>query len=405
MSKRTHGTSLKTLTKPKFIVLYLVILLYSFVNRMITTPITTFGLAMGISGFGLGTLQNLSEITCMFGRPLAGCAMDNGHRKLAQAMAFAMMAIVSFGFSFTTSSFMYGAMRLFQGFAVAYASSVMASLLPTEVPASLLGTATAISSAMSSLGAAWAPMLSTTLFTKYSYACAYRVPCVIALVLTAFFLVRHGERKVKRNEPETKKKATWGFRPILSGISPTVLPVCTIGLFANIAKDVNDFYTVQLGIDRNIDVTTGIAIAGTLSIFVGIGAGFLIDRVKPQGVLIPAFIALSVSSFLYATADSVWTATVAAVLFRTGLVAYWPALIVQSCYILPNRKATAIATVYFFLDCVSLLNNVLLGYLYDSVGATGMFFAVGCINILAVVYYLLLREFYLKKKEVAACEL
>lgn len=407
MSRGTTGTSLRMLIKPKYLVLYLIIFLYSFINRMITTPITTFGLAMGISGFGLGTLQNFSEIACMLGRPFAGFAMDNGHEKLAQSTAFALMALIALGFSFTTNSVMYGTMRLFQGFAIAYASSVMASLLPTEVPASLLGTATAISSAMSSLGAAWAPMLSKNLFIQYGYTYAYLVPCVIAVILTGFFMLRRSEKKVSRIVPDTKKKPAYDLRhnKILTGISPAVLPVCTIGLFANIAKDVNDYYTVQLGIDRNIDVTTGIAIAGTFSVFVGICAGVLIDRVKPQGVLIPAFIALSASSFLYAFADSTWMSTAAALLFRVGLGAYWPALIVQSCYILPNRRATAIATVYFFLDCVSLLNNVLLGYLYDTVGATRMFFTVGCINILAVFYYLLLREFYLKNKEAATCEL
>lgn len=48
-----------------------------------------------------------------------------------------------------------------------------------------------------------------------------------------------------------------------------------------------------------------------------------------------------------------------------------------------------------------MINNLLLGYLYDTVGVAKMFFIVGCINIFAVVYYLLLRKFYLKKKESA----
>lgn len=387
--------------KPKLLILYVVILVYSFVNRMITTPLTTFGLALGISGFGLGTLQNFCEIACMLGRPLAGAMVDNGHKKLAQASAFALMAIVSLGFSVTSNRVMYGVVRLFQGFATAYASSVMASLLPTEVPVVLLGTATAISSAINSLGAAWAPMLSKKLFTQHSYTSAYWVPCVAALVVTVFSLL--WQSRTENAEPPEKamKKMPLSFREILSAISPTALPACAIGLFANIAKDANDFYTVQLGIDRGIDVTAGIAIAGTLAIFVGIFAGLLIDKLKPQGVLIPAFIALAASNFLYAFANSTAMATAAALLFRVGLGAYWPALIVQCCYILPGRRATAIATVYFFLDCVSMINNLLLGYLYDTVGVAKMFFIVGCINIFAVVYYLLLRKFYLKKKESA----
>lgn len=392
---------LEPLLKPQIIILYIVILIYGFVNRMVTTPLTTFGLAMGISGFGLGILQNFCEITCVLGRPLAGFMVDSNHKKMAQALAFSLMALVSLGFSVTTNSITYGAVRLFQGFATAYASSVMSSLLPTEVPAYLIGTATAISSAINGLGAAWAPMFSKKLFTQLGYAVTYMVTGFISLVLVAFFALRRSNSKnaITESRESEAKKEPLNFRHILSGISPTVLPVCTIGLFANISKDINDFYTVQLGIDRGINVTRGIGIAGTLAIFSGLSAGILIDKLKPQGVLIPAFIALAASNFIYAVADSTELATIAAILFRIGLDAYWPALIVQCCYILPGRRATAIATLYFFLDCVSMLNNILLGYIYDVAGVTEMFFIVGCINILAVIYYLLLRKFYLAKKE------
>lgn len=51
-----------------------------------------------------------------------------------------------------------------------------------------------------------------------------------------------------------------------------------IGLLVNITKDLNSFYTVQLGLDKGIDVTTGIAIAGTLSIGVLLLTGILIDH-------------------------------------------------------------------------------------------------------------------------------
>ena len=388
----------KELLTPRLLALYVTILIYSFINRMVTTPLTTFGLAMGISGFGLGILQNFCEVTCMVGRPLAGCLMDNGNERLAKGLAFSFIALASLGFSATKNGVEYGIMRLIQGFATAYGSAIMSSLLPSEVPVYLLGTATSISSAMNSMGTAWAPMISQKLVMCYSYKIAYAVPAAVSILIAVLLLAWAWGAGEKGAYTKRKPKAEHR-RMLLRGISPTILPVCTIGLFANVTKDVNDFYTIQLGVDRGIDVTTGIAAAGAVAVAVGILAGPLIDKYKPQKVLIPAFLALSCSNFVYAFANTTFLASIAAMLFRIGLGLYWPALLVECCYILPERKATAIATVYFFLDGVSMLNNILLGYLYDSVGADKMFFAVGCINLTAVVYYLLLRHFYLCRIE------
>ena len=67
----------------------------------------------------------------------------------------------------------------------------------------------------------------------------------------------------KAQNAETEE-ADEGKPAWLRGLSAKVIPACMIGLLVNITKDLNSFYTVQLGLDKGIDVTTGIAIAGTL---------------------------------------------------------------------------------------------------------------------------------------------
>ena len=41
------------------------------------------------------------------------------------------------------------------------------------------------------------------------------------------------------------------------------------------------------------------------------------------------------------------------------------------------------------MDVVSLVNNVLLGYLYDTLGSSYMYYIVGIVNAAAIVYYLI----------------
>lgn len=396
----------KLLLKMNLVILYIVILLYSFVNRMLTTPLTSFGLSMGLSGLALGLIQNGCEFTCMAGRPLAGYCMDSGRRKLALILSFSMMIAAALICAAAEKPAIYIFARLFQSFVIAFVSSVMSSLLPSEVPTALLGTAMAISTALTNMGSAYAPALSKYLFAQYGFPVAYLAAAgasATALVIIVLFLRLKDLSEAEHTDRE-KKTEKFSCRELFSGLSGTVLPACTIGLFANITKDINEYYTVQLGIDRGIDVTTGIALAGTLAIFIGVVAGIAIDKFKPQRILIPAFAAMALSCFLYSRAQTTAMATVAAVFYRIGIGSYWPALMVQCCYLLPHRKGAAVATLYFFMDIVSLLNNTLLGYLYDRVGASQMYLVVGIINLVAIAYYLLLRRFYLSKYELSEPE-
>ena len=377
---------IRPLVSGKLLFLYGIILMYSFVNRMLTSPLTTYGLSMGLSGFALGMIQNGVEFTCMAGRPLAGYCIDSNRKKLALLGGFALMMVTAVIFALVKSPLAYGLARLFQGFVTAFMSSVMNSILPSEVPTSRIGTVMAISSALTNLGSSYAPGFAKSLFTNHGFHTAYLVTAVSAMVVLLAVAPLRLEQSQKPTESKKEEKG------ILSGLSAAVLPVCTLGLFANITKDVNEFYTVQLGLDRGIDVTTGIAIAGTMAIFIGILAGIAIDRFKPYRVLVPAFTFLAISCFLYSHAQTTTEATAAAILYRIGIGAYWPALMAQCCYVLPHRKGAAIATLYFFLDVVSLLNNTLLGYLYDRVGAAPMYRVVGIINLCAVAYFLLLRR-------------
>ena len=162
-----------------------------------------------------------------------------------------------------------------------------------------------------------------------------------------------------------------------------------IGLLVNITKDLNSFYTVQLGLDKGIDVTTGIAIAGTLSIGVLLLTGILIDHGFVKKVMLICLSFLVISNILYGSANSAGMATAAAVFYKIGIGGYWPCLITFCCQLLPGRQGAAIATLYFFMDVVSLVNNVLLGYLYDTLGSSHMYYVVGIVNAAAIVYYLI----------------
>lgn len=65
------------LTKP-LLFAYAIIFLYSFVNQLLVTPLTSYGLYFGISGTVMGVITNAYEFSCMAARNPAGYLVDRG---------------------------------------------------------------------------------------------------------------------------------------------------------------------------------------------------------------------------------------------------------------------------------------------------------------------------------------
>lgn len=375
--------------------LYLVIFLYSFSFQLLMTPLTSMGLSLGISGVVLGLIANTYEFSCMAARDPAGRLIDAGKLKQAVCIGFLMICVTSLLYMAASTPVIYGIVRFLNGFTAGYTGAVFTALLPAAVDHALVGTATAIYTAISALGNAYAPALSKYLFTEKGFPQAYAAVLILSLAAAALVWLCMPQISCPSLPAAADKPKEQPEKKGLHGISLKLLPICSIGALVNITKDMNAFYTVQLGLDLGIDVTTGIALAGTLSVGIGVAAGILIDHGKMEKVMIFSLICLVCSNFLYGNAVSMEMATAAAITYRIGICGYWPALIALCCYALPARKGTAVATLYFFLDVISLVNNTVLGFLYDFVGVRLMYQTVGAINILAIIYFILINKYYM----------
>lgn len=379
----------------QLLAIYVMIFLYQFVFQMIMTPMTSFGLSLGISGVVLGVISNLYEFSCMAARNVAGTLVDDGKYRKTIAIGFLVICVNAVLFLLVRSRVGYGLVRFLTGFTAGYTGAAFTALLPSVMEPGLVGSATAIYSILASLGASYAPKLSAGIFTTYGYPHAYAAAAVLSSVCLLLSLwgipanIQKADVSSDKAQNAETEEADEGKPAWLRGLSAKVIPACMIGLLVNITKDLNSFYTVQLGLDKGIDVTTGIAIAGTLSIGVLLLTGILIDHGFVKKVMLICLSFLVISNILYGSANSAGMATAAAVFYKIGIGGYWPCLITFCCQLLPGRQGAAIATLYFFMDVVSLVNNVLLGYLYDTLGSSHMYYVVGIVNAAAIVYYLI----------------
>ena len=77
----------------QLLAIYVMIFLYQFVFQMIMTPMTSFGLSLGISGVVLGVISNLYEFSCMAARNVAGTLVDDGKYRKAIAIGFLVICV------------------------------------------------------------------------------------------------------------------------------------------------------------------------------------------------------------------------------------------------------------------------------------------------------------------------
>lgn len=385
-----------------FVVIIFIAMANGFATRLCTAPLTSYGMTIaGITGTLIGISITVNKIVSMLGRPVSGATFDSIGCKKTLMIAFLGKGVAYVFLGMTNSVPMWFVGKALEGFANAILGGLIAATAISIVGAQGRGLAISCMSAFPALVQGFAPAIAKSIFTKTSYSTALIVggiSMVVPAILCAFLdesAIQITKRENKGTGNTTTVKQPW-YKKLLSGISLIVLPVCTMGLFANVAKDLNTNYIVQLGELTGIDVTGGIAVAGLVSFVLAILIGIVIDIAGNTVVLYLGYALLAASNFLYGYGNTQSAYTLAALCFAIGIAAYWPAL---QAYVFkvagPGRQGAASATLYLFLDVVAVAFGTVTGILYDLVGLQNVFKLVGFIVIGAIVYFTILKMAWL----------
>lgn len=393
-----------------FVIIILIAMANGFASRLCTAPLTSHGMTIaGMTGTLIGISITVNKIVSMLGRPVSGSTFDTIGCKKTLMIAFVGKSTAYIFLSFTKSVPMWFVGKALEGFTNAILGGLIVAAAISIVGAQGRGLAISCMSAFPALVTGLAPVVSKSIFTATSYSTALLIGGISMVVpaILCFFLDEDTIQMTKlgRKKPveNTAAKLPW-YKKLASGIMIVVLPVCTMGLFANVAKDLNNNYIVQLGELTGIDVTGGIAIAGFVSFVLAIAIGIVIDVAGNTVVLYLGYALLAAANLLYGYGNTQSAYTFAALCFSVGIAAYWPAL---QAYVFkvagPGRQGAASATLYLFLDVVAVVFGTLTGVLYDLVGLQNVFKLVGFIVIGAVVYFTVLKFAWLDKF-VAKCD-
>ena len=197
----------------QLLAIYVMIFLYQFVFQMIMTPMTSFGLSLGISGVVLGVISNLYEFSCMAATNVAGTLVDDGKYRKAIAIGFLVICVNAVLFLLVRSRVGYGLVRFLTGFTAGYTGAAFTALLPSVMEPGLVGSATAIYSILASLGASYAPKISKSLFENQSFFIAFLVAAIVQLIPAVLCLFLKLEKKmrwkIRTRRKRKKQRSVW----------------------------------------------------------------------------------------------------------------------------------------------------------------------------------------------------
>ena len=400
--KMSFKEYVKSFFTRNFLIMLLVFITANFANKLGTTPITTQSVALGIAGTLLGVLTSMQKVIQMCMRPFSGWILTICRRRkcFVSAMLRQLYAI-----SYMVSHRIRQFLRLpkfSQGFSGGLLGGLAYSMLVKSLGMGGFGMAVAVISAISNVFVGYAPKISKSLFENQSFFIAFLVAAIVQLIpaVLCLFLKLEKKNEVENSDKKEaeKTKKRMGMKDYLKGISFAVLPICTLGLFANCTRDLFMTYTVQLGVEQGIDTTIGIAMAAVVTVWIGFVVGFLIDRINSDLVLVVSYCFLGASNLLYGLGSNLTMYNIAAICYQVGIASYWPAL-QATCFKVAGKSQAGVVsqTLYMFLDFVAIVFASLVGMMYDTLGIVNVYTVMGFVNLFAVVYFLVLKKVYLNK--------
>ena len=400
--KMSFKEYVKSFFTRNFLIMLLVFITATFANKLGTTPITTQSVALGIAGTLLGVLTSMQKVIQMCMRPFSGWIFDHLSEKKMLCIGYVATAVCYFVYGIAQNTAVFAIAKVLQGFSGGLLGGLAYSMLVKSLGMGGFGMAVAVISAISNVFVGYAPKISKSLFENQSFFIAFLVAAIVQLIpaVLCLFLKLEKKNEVENSDKKEaeKTKKRMGMKDYLKGISFAVLPICTLGLFANCTRDLFMTYTVQLGVEQGIDTTIGIAMAAVVTVWIGFVVGFLIDRINSDLVLVVSYCFLGASNLLYGLGSNLTMYNIAAICYQVGIASYWPAL-QATCFKVAGKSQAGVVsqTLYMFLDFVAIVFASLVGMMYDTLGIVNVYTVMGFVNLFAVVYFLVLKKVYLNK--------
>ncbi len=334
-----------------------------------------------------GLIITLFSISAGISRPFSGKLADTIGRKRIIYLGIAFSIVVSLLYPLSHTVFFFLLLRFLHGFSAGFSPTGATALLTDLLPKESRGKAMGIWGTFISLGIGVGQAIGSWICKEYGYDVLF-MSSAICTIISMLFVFDISETL------KNKHKFKWQ-QLLVNGkdvVEPSVLPAAIVmfltafssGIIFVITPDISEF----LGI-KNKGFFFGIYVISTL--FIRLFTSSLSDKIgRRKTMLIGCFILIN-SMMLIATANSVNTYILAAIIFGLATGISSPTLFAWTADLShEDRRGVGAGTMFIALEVGIIFGSVSTVFTYDntkeSVFST---FAVGATLALVAAIYLI----------------
>ena len=348
---------------------------------------------LGAGMIWIGVVEGIGEGAALVTKVFSGVIADRfGHKKWLVFAGYFLGVVSKPIFALATSMPGVLGARLFDRIGKGIRGAPRDAIVAEVTDEKIRGAAFGLRQSLDAAGAFVGPLLATGLL--YFWTQDLRTLFWVALIpgVACLLLINFG---VKKRTSKTQSVKALPFKHVSEIFTPSFIELVILGVVFSLARFSNAFIVLRAEDLGCVQTWIPLLIVLMNAVFslASYPLGQMADRVNPKIILSLGFIFLAASDFAFAFCTNLIGLLAAIVLFGLHLAATQGILAAMVSQIAPKeQRATAFGVFNLFCGLALLLSGLLLGVLWQLLGAQSSFIAAG---IFAFVSLFFIRSFRL----------
>lgn len=223
----------------------------------LTRPIiSNYALSLGATVPVAGFLAGMLATAALCARPISGAVSDRLSKKRLLVLSCALFAVGAFGCAIARTVWLIGAFLALQGFAFAFKSALVTSMVPSVVPRSRIGSGVGLLGLAYTLAIAAGPTLGLFVADLWGYAASF-VASGVLLAAALMLAVAFDAPEAPRREIGRERFRHLERRPVVRTLFyPPAVLLSLVGGTLMISQGVTSSFVILTGEMRGVDAVS-----------------------------------------------------------------------------------------------------------------------------------------------------
>ncbi len=367
-----------------YVLLILANLFSAFSFNMVSTILSKYLVALGVSLAFAGIIVGIFSITALVIRPVSGIVADRFSKRNILFLSNLMIGVSVLGYTVSRNVEVILFFRVLHGIAFGMSGTASVALCSEIIPRERTGEGIGYVGLGQILAVAVAPGLGIATTQYLGYSLTFVCSCVLAVISAMMLLLFDNQRRALPAEQPKLHKMWWKEL-----VAKEALVFSIVNSVMSLNNGVVSAYILLFSEKLGIGSISGYFLVSAIVMFaVRPMAGRIMDRRGLAVLVYPAFAVGILAMFLHGVSTALWMLLVAAALKAVASSAIQSSLMAECINRAgAGRSGVASSTYYIGADIGQGLGPVIGGVLASAFGYSVMFYFCGVVTLLGGVLF------------------